>query len=103
MKFLRLTSHHCYQHHLLQQLPKFLQAPPEIFACRRANGHDSSNGSGIGISIESSVDFLVELSRLGQGNGLLAPPKGDDGPRAGKNWSPKGGGVFWGISFLLVV
>lgn len=98
MKFLRLTSHHYYQQHLLQQLPKFLQAPHEIFACRRANGHDSSNGSGIGISI---ADFLFELSRFCQGNGLLAPPKGG-WPQGRKNWPPKGGDFLWDFIFVVV-
>ena len=76
-----------YQQHLLQQLPKFPQAPHEIFA----NGHDSSNGSGVGI--ETSVDFLVELSRLGQGNGILASPRGG-WPQGRKNWSQR-----WRIFF----
>lgn len=92
MKFLRQTSHQLYQQHLLQQLPKFLEAPHEIFA----NGHDSTNGSGIGISI---VDFLVALSRLGQGNGLLAStPKGGWIPGPEK-LVPKRWRIFFWISF----
>ena len=94
MKFLRQTSHQLYQQHLLQQLPKFLEAPHEIFA----NGHDSTNGSGIGISI---VDFLVALSRLGQGNGLLAStPKGGWIPGPEK-LVPKRWRIFLGFHFVV--